>query len=95
MPTPKGKLVAKDYIKFFKENTERTKTLLSNDSNSVGLWIVIFELRFKDLPRPGEGESFRIKQGSTDPRWEILLHQEKALRIVMNLREHWLKTSGP
>ena len=95
MPTPRGKLVAKDYVRFFKENTERTKTLLSNDSNSVGLWAVIFELRFKDLPQPGQGESFRIKRGSTDPRWEILLHQEKALRIVMNLREHWQKTSGP
>lgn len=95
MPTRKGKLVAKDYVRFFKKNSMRAETLLSNNPNALGLWELIFKLRFNDLPQPGQGESFRVKLGSTDPRWDILLHDEKALRIVHNLRKHWQKTSGP
>lgn len=95
MPTSKGALVGKDFVRFFKENSTRRHTLLSSNPSDTGLWELIFKLRFGSAPEPGQGESFRVKRGSTDPRWEFFLHQEKALRIVFNLRKHWLKKSDP
>ncbi len=94
MPTPKGRLVAADYVHFFLQNHNRLHTLLSNDSGPAGLWELLFELRFGELPQPGQNESYRVRRGSTDPRWEVFLHNEKALRIVENLRRVWLKKSG-
>ncbi len=95
MPTPKGRLVAKDFVRFFLQNRVRLETLLSNDPGPPGLWPLIFELRFGEPPQPGQGESYRVRRGSTDPRWDQFLHKEKALRIVTNLRKLWLKRDGP
>lgn len=95
MPTFKGKLVGKDFTRFFNENSRRKQTLLSDNPLNTELWELIFKLRFGNAPEPGQGESYRIKRGSSDPRWDKFLHEEKALRIVSNLRKYWLKMSDP
>lgn len=93
MPTPKGRLVAKDFARFFLQNRTRLGTLLSSEPSPTGLWELFFELRFGNPPSPGQGESYRVRRGSTDPRWDVFLHNEKALRIVTRLRELWLRKS--
>jgi hypothetical protein len=94
MPTPKGRLVAKDYVRFFRHNRSRMETLLSSNPANTEFWEVLFELRFNNLPQPGQAESYRVRRGSTDPRWEKFLHKEQALRIVYNLRCLWLRKGG-
>lgn len=70
------------------------ETLVSLNPDNTEFWEVLFELRFNDRPRPGQAENFRVRRGSTDPRWEKFLHEEKALRIVTNLRNHWIRKGG-
>ena len=94
MPTPNGRLTAKDFVRFFEENSARKHTLLSTHPYPPDLWVHLFTLRFGSEPEPGQGESYRVKRGSTDPRWNTFLHQEKAYRIVRNLRCYWLKQGG-
>lgn len=94
MPTPKGRLVAKDFVRFFLQNRTRLETLLSNYPSTPGLWEVLFELRFGTPPSPGPRENYRVRRGSTDPRWDVFLHNEKALCIVTRLRELWLRKGG-
>ncbi len=95
MPTKQGRLVAKDFVHFFLQNRTRLEALLSNQPSPPSLWELLFALRFGSAPEPGQGESFRVKRGSTDPRWDVFLHHEKALRIVTNLRAVWLRRGGP
>ncbi len=95
MPTPNGRFVAADFVRFFLQNHIRLETLLSNDPTPTELWELLFMLRFGQAPESGQSESYRVKRGSTDPRWDVFLHTEKALRIVVNLRKLWLRKSGP
>lgn len=95
MPTPKGRLVATDFVRFFYEERGRIEILLSNAPDNVEMWEMLFMQRFGDPPISPDTESVRVRPGSTDPRWNTFLLDEKALRIVSALRAIWRKRGGP
>ena len=72
-------------ILFFSKNQDALPLIVQSPSDS-DVWERIFVFFYGELPIQVPSESYPLQRrpGSTDPRWDELLHGKKAIR-AMNL----------
>lgn len=77
-------LSKEDFLYYFESNQVNWGSLLQNSGNPI-VWEKLFFERFGEAPKPGTNEPNHFRYGSTDPRWDLFLHDEKALRIITEI----------
>lgn len=67
--------------------------VLLTDPNNVIMWEAFFHFVYGEAPQDvvvAPTPPLERRAGSTDPRWDELLHVRKALRAMQEIRENWL-----
>ncbi|MBP9843241.1 MAG: hypothetical protein KBC62_04545 [Candidatus Pacebacteria bacterium] len=85
-------------VQFFNQNPSLTSLIISEPSN-LEIWESIFVFIFGEIPHDDFGRTVPSywRQGSTDPRWDILLYKENmgAMRALNTLIQGWKNGNVP